>query len=59
MSQKSVNSHVKLDDCFGTLATMLSLVSQTPENDKHHVKTLEKLVEDLIFLQTGYYIILK
>jgi hypothetical protein len=57
MSQKSVKFHIKSDDYFGTLATVLSLVSQTPENNKHHTKTLEILVKDLMYLQKEYKII--
>ena len=56
MSQKSVKFHIKSDDYFGTLATVLSLVSQAPKNGKHNIKILEKLVEDLTYLQKNYKI---
>lgn len=59
MSQQNIEFHVISDDYFGTLATILSLISQTPENNKHHIKTLEKLVEDLAYLQKEYKIVKK
>lgn len=59
MSQKSTKFHIKSEDYFGTLATVLSFISQTPENNKNHVKTMEILVRDLIYLQKGYKIVKK
>lgn len=43
MSQKSVKFHVKSDDYFATLATILSLVTKTPEYMKRHLKIMNKL----------------
>ena len=59
MSQKSVKFHVKSEDYFGTLATILSLIKQTPEYINKHVKSLDKLEKDLIFLQKEYRIVKK
>ncbi len=59
MSKKSIKFHVKSDDYFGTLATVLSLIKQTPENIEKHTKSLNKLEKDLIFLQNNYTIVKK
>lgn len=59
MSQKSIKFHIKSDDYFGTLATALSLIKQTPEYIDKHIKSLDKLEKDLVFLQKNYKIIKK
>lgn len=59
MSKKSLEFHIKSDDYFGTLAAVLSLISQTLENNKRHKKTLENIVNDLMYLQKEYKIIKK
>ena len=59
MSKKSLGFHIKSNDYFGTLATVSSLMSQTPKNNNHYVKSLQKLVEDLMYLQNNYKIIKK
>lgn len=59
MSQKSVKFHVKSSDYFGTIATVLSLIGQTPEYINKHIKSLNKLEKDLMFLQQNYRIIKK
>lgn len=51
MSQKSVKFHIKSEDYFGTLATALSLIRQTPEHINNYVKLLNKFEKDLMFLQ--------
>lgn len=58
-AKESIKFHIKSDDYFGTLAAVLSLISQTPENNKHHIKTLEMLVQDLMYLQKEYKIVKK
>jgi hypothetical protein len=59
MSRKSVKFHIKSDDYFGTVATVLSLIKQTPEYINKHIKSLNKLEKDLMFLQKEYKIIKK
>jgi len=59
VSQKSVKFHILSNDYFGTLATVLSLIKQTPENILQYIKTLENLEEDLLYLQNSYKIVKK
>lgn len=59
MSQKSIKFHIESDDYFGTLATVLSLIGQTPEHINKHIKTLSRVEKDLIFLQNNYKIVKK
>jgi len=62
--QKSVKFHVKKEDYFGTIATILSLIEQDLElGKKENIKELEKikislknLEKDFIFLQNNYNI---
>lgn len=56
MSKKSLEFHIKSDDYFGTVAAVLSLIKQTPENNKKHIRTLENIVKDLMYLQREYKI---
>lgn len=59
MSKESIEFHVKNNDYFGTLATVLSLVRQTINNkgsQKTNIKTLNNLEQDLMNLQKGYKI---
>jgi len=57
MSCKSIKFHIRNNDYFGTLSTILCLIKQTPENLKKHIKSLDKLEKDLIFLQKEYKIV--
>lgn len=63
MSKKSVDFHVKNDDYFGTLATVLSLVRQNIEKNKTKsilcFKALDNSVEELMYLKGKYKIIKK
>ncbi len=59
MSKKSLEFHIKSNDYFGTLATILSLIKQTPKDMERHVKSINKLEKDLMFLQKEYKIIKK
>ena len=59
MNKQSLKFHIKSDDYFGTLATVLSLIRQTPENNKEHVRTLDNLEKDLLYLQDEYRIVRK
>ncbi|MFA5062402.1 MAG: hypothetical protein WC526_04625 [Patescibacteria group bacterium] len=58
---KRIKFHVEQDDYFGTLAAILNLLTEdetTPKNAPNK-KLLEKLVEDLNFLQDNFKIIKK
>lgn len=60
MNKKSLEFHIKSDDYFGTLATVLSLINQSMERDninKKYTKTMNGLVRNLMYLQKGYKII--
>jgi hypothetical protein len=61
MSKETLEFHVKSDDYFGTLATVLDLLKQhvfegaeSPER-----KTIENKVKELLFLQNNYKIVKK
>lgn len=51
MSQKSVKFHIKSNDYFGTIATILSFIRQTSKNGDQYLASINKLEKDLIFLQ--------
>lgn len=68
MSQKSVKFHVKSDDYFGTVATILKLmqynlrdaIKKTPKEGCALIeKTFKNLENDLMFLQRDYKIVKK
>lgn len=57
----SVKWHVKNDDYFGTIATVISLIRQNlKENNRYDAAVLEKLLTnletDLVILQNNYQI---
>jgi len=58
--EAGVKFHVKSDDYFGTIATVLSLLKQQIKKDGHSPaavqKTLNNLERDLLFLQKNYQI---
>lgn len=58
--EDSVKFHVKSDDYFGTIATVLSLLKQQIKKDGVKNAALEKtfknLEKDLLFLQKNYQI---
>lgn len=59
-SIKSIKFHIKFQDYFGTLATVLSLSRQNLEagvNKKQIVKVLEHAEEQLVYLQENYKIV--
>ncbi len=56
---KSLEFHIKSNDYFGTLATILSLVRQNIEKNKYkklNIKTLNETEKDLLYLQNNYKI---
>ena len=62
--KKSIQFHVKYNDYFGTLATVLSLLKQQEERkrfnkNKDNIQLLDNLVNDLIYLQENYQIRVK
>lgn len=68
MSQKSVKFHVKSDDYFGAVATILKLmqynlrdaIKKAPKEERVLVqKTFRNLANDLMFLQRNYKIVKK
>ena len=56
--KKTVNFHVKQNDYFGTLATIISLINQDYilDNKKDLKKILTSLNKDLIYLQKNFTI---
>ena len=58
MSKKSLEFHIKSDDYFGTLATILDLLRRNlnPFNQKNEKRTLENAVKDFEYLQKNYRI---
>jgi len=62
MSNKSTLFHIKSNDYFGTLATVLSMMRQNMESYKDkrcdimNIKILKKIENDLMFLQKNYKI---
>jgi len=59
MSKKSLEFHIKSGDYFGTLAIILSLIKQNPDNTKQNLKILSNIEKDLVYLQKEYMIIKK
>ena len=59
MAKRSLEFHIKSNDYFSTLATVLSLIRQTPENNKEHLEALGNLIKDLMYLQNKYKIVKK
>ena len=60
MSQKNLEFHVKSQDYFGTLATVLSFTRQTLNSKKFNItniRNLEEIEEDLMYLQKKYLIV--
>lgn len=56
--KKGVDFHIKHNDYFGSLATSLSLVSQSlPKEDEKYKEVLNNLVEELLYLKDNYRIV--
>lgn len=62
MHKKQLEKHIEKDNYFGTLETVLNLARQTLEKDMRgpkknwHIKLLQSLEEDLMYLQENYKI---
>lgn len=48
--------HIKNNDYFGTLATILSLIAQKNKLEQEEQKSLDKIINDLMYLQNNYII---
>ena len=65
MHKKQLENHIENDDYFGTLATVLNMARQTLEKDMRgpkknwHIKLLQSLEKDLMYLQENYKIVRK
>ena len=58
MTEASLQFHIETNDYFGTLATVLDLVSQDLRKKGHrrNSETLRRLRDDLVHLQRSYRI---
>ena len=58
MTEGSLQFHIKENDYFGTLATVLDLVSQDllKKGHRSNAETLGRLRDRLMYLQQGYRI---
>jgi hypothetical protein len=58
MNEAGVQFHIENNDYFGTLATVLDLVSQDLRKKGHHgnAEKLSRLRDDLLYLQNRYHI---
>lgn len=56
--KKNVDFHVKKNDYFGTLATIMELINQDNilEDKKELKKILRRLKKDLLYLQDNFFI---
>lgn len=61
MSKESLEFHIKSDDYFGTLATVLDLIKQQIFGDKKNKlkSAIESKVLELMYLQNNYRIVKK
>ena len=62
MNKERLQFHLETDDYFGTLATVLDLMKQTVDREgytKDNDELLEKLRDDLVYLQMHYSIVPK
>ena len=61
--KQSLQFHVKSDDYFATLATILSVIKEqlqeSPDSATECCETLSKLKEDLLYLKDHYTIVKK
>ena len=59
MTKESLQFHICSEDLFGTLATVLDLLRQDAEAHgytRKHDAALQRLRDDLVFLQRGFRI---
>ena len=56
---KGLEFHIKTNDYFGTLATVLDLLRQDAELSEIDARTLIHMKDDLVYLQAHYLVIPK
>ena len=58
MTEESIQFHIRSNDYFGTLATVLDLLRQDAQDGytERHDATLQRLRDDLLYLQHGFCI---
>jgi hypothetical protein len=62
---KGLKFHIKSSDYFGNLASIITIIKETIENDskikdkKIITKILKNLIDDCLYLQSNYSIIAK
>ncbi len=61
MSQKTVKFHIKSNDYFGTLTSILTIINEKKDNpDKSDIKIINRIlknvINDLIYLQNNFKI---
>jgi len=58
MTEESIQFHIRSNDYFGTLATVLDLLRQDAQAGytERHDATLQRLRDDLLYLQHGFCI---
>ncbi|MCP6718945.1 MAG: hypothetical protein KJI71_01760 [Patescibacteria group bacterium] len=60
LRRQSIKSHIRSDDYFGTLATIIDLITQQKEKiEGTQNKILRNLKKDLVYLQKNYKIVKK
>lgn len=58
--EKNIKFHIKSDDYFGTLATVIDLITQEKEKiEKRQNKVLKEIKNDLVYLHRRYKIVKK
>lgn len=59
MSRSSLEFHIESDDYFGTLATILNILTQDGFKGINKEQILNEKIEELMYLQSNYKIIKK
>lgn len=61
LDNKSLEFHIRSDDYFGTLATILSLLKQSLSTEKtlKEFNLFDRKINELIYLQNNYKIVKK
>jgi len=58
MNEASLQFHIEQNDCFGTIATVLDLVSEElqKKGQQRNAETLRRLRDSLVYLQRSHRI---
>lgn len=59
MNKRILEFHVRSNDYFGTLATILSIIMQSSNNGQECKRIMKSMIIDLIYLQKEFIIIRK